>query len=165
MGRKKGSKNINTNTAKNKNIININVNTPTKKKRGRPRKNESTTSTTPRNQQLSAGGAYNSRAPVFTAPPPPTQYISPPQPDNSNSLLSSFIASKLLNESSFPSRTNINYDEPSRMFSEPSRGETFNLRESIIPKVADTPMKSDIKPPPPPPQSKGPPPPPPPQPV
>ena len=48
------------------------------------------------------------------------------------------------------------------MFSEPSRAETFNLRESIIPKVADTPMKSDIKPPPPPPQSKGPPPPPPP---
>ena len=97
MPRTKGSKNKNTNTAKNKNIININVNTSSKKKRGRPSKKDSTNNDKPtRNQQLTGGGAYNTRAPVFTAPPPPVQYISPPQPDPSNSLLSSFMTSRLL---------------------------------------------------------------------
>ena len=163
MPRTKGSKNKNTNTAKNKNIININVNTSTKKKRGRPSKTNDTTNNNKntRNQQLVGGGLYNTRAPVFTAPPPPVSYISPPQPDQTNSLLSSFITSRLLNESTMtnrPSMTNMTTDEPSRR-------ETLNLRESIIPKVEDTPLKSTIKPPPfPPPPQSGPPPPPPPPP-
>ena len=169
MGRKKGSKNINTNTAKNKNVININVNTATKKKRGRPKKTDSTSNDnkTTRNQQLTGGGAYNTRAPVFTAPPPPVQYIAPPQPDQSNSLLQSFITSRLLSESTIPNRTNMtnmSNDEPIRSY-EPSRRETMNLRESIIPKYEDTPIKTNVKPPPPPPpQTTGPPPPPPPPP-
>ena len=107
MGRKIGSKNKNTNTAKNKNIININVNTATKKKRGRPSKNDTSNNKSIRNQQLTGRGAYNTRAPLFSAPPPPVQYISPPQPDQSNSLLQSFITSRLLNESTIPiTRTN-----------------------------------------------------------
>ena len=166
MGRKIGSKNKNTNTAKNKNIININVNTSTKKKRGRPSKTDSTSNSERRNQ-LTGGWANNSRPPVMVQPP--TQIISPPQPDPNSSLLSSFITSKLLNESSFPSRTNISYDEPIGTFNsvgiEPSRRDTLNLRESMIPKVADTPIKLDVKPsppPPPPPQTRPPPPPPPP---
>ena len=168
MGRKIGSKNKNTNTAKNKNIININVNTSTKKKRGRPSKKDST-SNSERRSQLPGGWANNSRPPVMMQPP--TQIISPPQPDPNSSLLSSFITSKLLNESSFPSRTNISYDEraPIGTFNsvgiEPSRRDTLNLRESMIPKVADTPIKLDVKPsppPPPPPQTRPPPPPPPP---
>ncbi len=72
-----------------------------------------TTST--RNQQLTGGGSYNTKGAVFTAPPPPVQYISPPQPDQTNSLLQSFIAwftSRLLNESTIPNRTNMTYDEP-----------------------------------------------------
>ena len=162
MGRKIGSKNKNTNTAKNKNIININVNTSTKRKRGRPSKKDSTNNDkTTRNQQLAGGGAYNTRAPVFTAPPPPVQYISPPQPDQTNSLLQSFITSRLLNESTIPNRTNMTYDEPIRSY-EPSRRETLNFRESIIPKVEDTPIKTNVKPPPPPPPPGPPPPPPPP---
>ena len=150
MPRTKGSKNKNTNTAKNKNIININVNTATKKKRGRPSKtNDSSNNNNnknTRNQQLVGGGLYNTRAPVFTAPPPPVPYISPPQPDQTNSLLSSFITSRLLNESTMtnrPSVSNMTNDEPSRR-------ETLNFRESMIPKVEDTPIKSSVKPPPPP---------------
>ena len=162
MGRKIGSKNKNTNKAKNKNIININVNTSTKRKRGRPSKKDSTNNDkTTRNQQLAGGGAYNTRAPVFTAPPPPVQYISPPQPDQTNSLLQSFITSRLLNESTIPNRTNMTYDEPIRSY-EPSRRETLNFRESMIPKVEDTPLKTNVKPPPPPPTGPPPPPPPPP---
>jgi hypothetical protein len=157
MGRKIGSKNKNTNTAKNKNIININVNTAPKKKRGRPSKNETNNNKSTRNQQLTGGGAYNTRAPVFTAPPPPVQYIAPPQPDPSNSLLQSFITSRLLNESTMQNRPSM-----SNMVSEePSRRETLNFRESIIPKVEDTPIKANVKPPPP---AAGPPPPPPPPP-
>jgi hypothetical protein len=45
---------------------------------------------------------------------------------------------------------------------EPSRRETLNFRESIIPKVEDTPVKINVKPPPPPPTGPPPPPPPPP---
>ena len=111
MPRTKGSKNKNTNTAKNKNIININVNTATKKKRGRPSKtNDSSNNNNnknTRNQQLVGGGLYNTRAPVFTAPPPPVPYISPPQPDQTNSLLSSFITSRLLNESTMTNRPSM----------------------------------------------------------
>ena len=126
MGRKIGSKNKNTNTAKNKNIININVNTATKKKRGRPSKSDTNNNNkSTRNQQLTGGGAYNTRAPVFTAPPPPVQYISPPQPDQTNSLLQSFITSRLLNESTMQNRPSM-----SNMVSEePSRRETLNFKE------------------------------------
>ena len=45
---------------------------------------------------------------------------------------------------------------------EPSRRETLNFKESIIPKVEDTPVKTSLKPPPPPPTGPPPPPPPPP---
>ena len=54
-----------------------------------------------------------------------------------------------------PSMTNMTYDEPSRR-------ETLNFRESIIPKVEDTPVKTNVEPPPPPPTGPPPPPPPPP---
>jgi hypothetical protein len=45
---------------------------------------------------------------------------------------------------------------------EPAKRETLNFRESIIPKVEDTPVKTNVKPPPPPPTGPPPPPPPPP---
>jgi len=45
---------------------------------------------------------------------------------------------------------------------EPSRRETLNFKESMIPKVEDTPIKTNVKPPPPPPVGPPPPPPPPP---
>jgi hypothetical protein len=55
----------------------------------------------------------------------------------------------------------MTYDEPIRSY-EPSRRETLNFRESMIPKVEDTPVKTNVKPPPPPPTGPPPPPPPPP---
>ena len=129
MGRTKGSKNKsqNTNTAKNKNIININVNSNTKKRgRGRPRR---TNDTSP-NRNFSGGGIGNAPQQVI---------VSQPQPDNNNSLLSSFITSKILNDTMSLNRTNIEPSAPIR--EQPSY---FNARESIIPKYPDTPVKSVI---------------------
>jgi len=143
MGRKIGSKNKTVNTAKNKNVININVNSTTSKKsRGRPRK----TTANAQNRMPTYGGG-NSMA-------PPQVIISPPQADNSNnnSLLSSFITSKMLNETMNLNRTNMTTVEPPR--EQPSY---FNSRESIIPKLPDTPnlkqkdIIQEVKPPPPPP--------------
>jgi hypothetical protein len=120
MGRKIGSKNKNINTAKNKNVININVNSSTSRKgRGRPRKQSNDTTQT---RQYGGGGGMA----------PPQVIISQPQPDNSNnSLLSSFITSKVLNESMNQNRTNMtNVEQPSY----------FNARDSIIPKLPETPI-------------------------
>ena len=120
MGRKLGSKNKNINTAKNKNIININVNSSTSRKgRGRPKKQSNDTT-----QYRQAGGMGGMA--------PPQVIISQPQPDNSNnSLLTSFITSKILNESMNQNRTNMtNVEQPSY----------FNARESIIPKLPETPI-------------------------
>ena len=82
---------------------------------------------------------------------PPQIIISPPQPQQDNSLLSSFITSKMLNESNLlNSRTNMTAIEPTR--EQPSY---FNAKESIIPKLPDTPNQKEliheVKPPPPPP--------------
>ena len=152
MGRTKGSKNKsqNTNTAKKKNIININVNSSTKKKgRGRPRR---TNDTSP-NRNFSGGGIGNAPQQVI---------VSQPQPDNNNSnnsLLSSFITSKLLNDTMSLNRTNI--EPPAPIREQPSY---FNARESIIPKFPDTPVRNvinEVKPS----TSTGPPPPPKPPPV
>jgi hypothetical protein len=101
---------------------------------------------------------------------PPQVIISQPQPDNSNnssnSLLSSFITSKLLNESMNLNRTNMTNVEQPTTREQPSY---FNARESIIPRLPDTPLKQEVqpptgkgppKPPPPPPPPKPPPPPP-----
>ena len=133
MGRTKGSKNKsqNTNTAKNKNIININVNSGTKKKgRGRPRR---TNDTSP-NRNFSGGGIGNAPQQVI---------VSQPQPDNNNnsnnSLLSSFITSKLLNDTMSLNRTNIEQTAPIR-----EQQTFFNARESIIPRFPDTPVKNVI---------------------
>ena len=143
MGRKIGSKNKTVNTAKNKNVININVNSTTSKKsRGRPRK----TTANAQNRMPTYGGG-NSMA-------PPQVIISQPQADNSNnnSLLSSFITSKMLNETMNLNRTYMTTVEPPR--EQPSY---FNSRESIIPKLPDTPnlkqkdIIQEVKPPPPPP--------------
>ena len=153
MGRTKGSKNKtqNTNTAKNKNIININVNSSTKKKgRGRPRR---TNDTSP-NRNFSGGGIGNAPQQVI---------VSQPQPDNNNSnnsLLSSFITSKLLNDTMSLNRTNIEQTAPIR-----EQQTFFNARESIIPRYPDTPVKNvinEVKPsastgPPPPPAPPAPP--------
>jgi hypothetical protein len=120
MPRTKGSKNKNINTAKNKNIININVNSSKSRKgRGRPRKQSNDTT-----QNRQAGGMGGMA--------PPQVIISQPQPDNSNnSLLTSFITSKLLNESMNQNRTNMtNVEQPSY----------FNARDSIIPKLPETPI-------------------------
>ena len=72
---------------------------------------------------------------------PPQIIISPPQPDNSNnSLLSSFMTSKILNESNLiNSRTNTSAFEPPR--DQPSY---FNARESIIPRIPETPNQNSI---------------------
>ena len=146
MGRTKGSKNKsqNTNTAKNKNIININVNSSTKKKgRGRPRKPNDTS------QNRNFGGGIGNA--------PQQVIVSQPQPDNNNSnnsLLSSFITSKLLNDTMALNRTNI--EPPAPIREQPSY---FNARESIIPKYPDTPVRNvinEVKPS----ESTGPPPPP-----
>jgi hypothetical protein len=120
MPRTKGSKNKNINTAKNKNIININVNSSKSRKgRGRPKKQSNDTT-----QYRQAGGMGGMA--------PPQVIISQPQPDNSNnSLLTSFITSKLLNESMNQNRTNMtNVEQPSY----------FNARDSIIPKLPETPI-------------------------
>ncbi len=74
---------------------------------------------------------------------PPQVIISQPQPDNSNnSLLTSFITSKLLNKSMIQNRTSM----PSVV--EPPTGRElpsyFNARESIIPKLPETPISKPI---------------------
>ena len=132
MPRTKGSKNKNTNTAKNKNIININVNTSkTKKGRGRPRKQNSDTT----QFRQSGGGGMMA---------PPQVIISQPTPQQDNSLLNSFITSKFLSESMNQNRTNMtNIEQPTNR-EQPSY---FNARESIIPKLPETPIsKTVIKP-------------------
>jgi len=135
MPRTKGSKNKNTNTAKNKNVININVNSSTSKKgRGRPRKQSNDTT---QNRQLGGMGGMA----------PPQVIISQPAPQQDNSLLSSFITSKLLSESMNVNRTNIpSVVEPPTTREQPSY---FNARESIIPKLPETPITKQpvIKPP------------------
>ena len=76
---------------------------------------------------------------------PPQVIISQPQPDNSNnsnSLLSSFITSKLLNESMNSNRSNMTNIEQPTTREQPSY---FNARESIIPKMPDTPLKQEMK--------------------
>ena len=132
MPRTKGSKNKNINTAKNKNIININVNSSKSRKgRGRPRKQSN--DTTQNRQSGGMGGMA-----------PPQVIISQPQPDNSNnSLLTSFITSRMLNESNMlNSRTSM----PSMV--EPPTGRElpsyFSARESIIPKLPETPIKEPV---------------------
>jgi hypothetical protein len=148
MGRKLGSKNKNTNTAKNKNIININVNSSKSKKgRGRPRKQSNDTT---QNRQLGGMGGMA----------PPQVIISQPQPapQQDNSLLSSFITSRMLNESNIlNSRSNMPTMEQPTMREQPSY---FNARESIIPKLPDTPLKQEMKQEIKPPAQSGPPPPP-----
>jgi hypothetical protein len=133
MGRKLGSKNKNVNTAKNKNVININVNSSTSKKgRGRPRKQSNDTT---QNRQTRHPLGYNP-GPSMMAPP--QVIVSQPTPQQDNSLLSSFITSRMLNESNMlSSRTNIPTVEPPTTREQPSY---FNARESIIPKLPDTPI-------------------------
>jgi hypothetical protein len=133
MPRTKGSKNKNINTAKNKNVININVNSSTSKKgRGRPRKQSNDTT---QNRQTRHPLGYNP-GPSMMAPP--QVIVSQPTPQQDNSLLSSFITSRMLNESNMlSSRTNIPTVEPPTTREQPSY---FNARESIIPKLPDTPI-------------------------
>jgi hypothetical protein len=131
MGRKLGSKNKNINTAKNKNVININVNSSTSRKgRGRPRKQSNDTTQT---RQYGGGGGMA----------PPQVIISQPTPQQDNSLLSSFITSRMLNESNMlNSRTSM----PSMV--EPPTGRElpsyFSARESIITKLPETPIKEPV---------------------
>ena len=89
--------------------------------------------------------------------------IITPSQDGSMNLLSQFLTSKMLNDSNrtmnLPETTQLNY---SRSSVEPSH--TFNSRESIIPRLPDTPqpkhqdivneIKPSIPPPPPPPPLK-----------
>jgi hypothetical protein len=130
MGRKLGSKNKNINTAKNKNVININVNSSTSRKgRGQPRKQSNDTTQT---RQYGSGGCMA----------PPQVIISQPTQQD-NSLLSSFIMSRMLNESNMlNSRTSM----PSMV--EPPTGRElpsyFSSRESIIPKLSETPIKEPV---------------------
>ena len=130
MPRTKGAKNKNVNTAKNKNIININVNS-SKSKRGRPRKTTANTNT--QNRPPPSGGGISMA--------PPQVIISQPQPQTDNSLLSSFLSSKMLNETMNLNRSNMTNVEPSRI-EQPSY---FNARESIIPKLPNTPAKTEIQ--------------------
>jgi len=96
MGRKLGSKNKNTNTAKNKNVININVNSSTSKKgRGRPRKQSNNTA------QNRHPLGYNPNSSMMA---PPQVIISQPTPQQDNSLLTSYLTAKLMNESNAPAR-------------------------------------------------------------
>ena len=132
MGRKIGSKNKNTNTAKNKNVININVNSSTSKRgKGRPRKQKQSNDTT---QYRQAGGMMA----------PPQVIISQPTPQQDNSLLSSFITSRMLNESNMlNSRTSM----PSVVEPPTGRGDLpsyFSARESIIPRLPETPIPKPI---------------------
>jgi hypothetical protein len=154
MPRTKGSKNKNINTAKNKNVININVGSSVSKKgRGRPRKQNANSNAQTRYPNYGGGNANA----------PPQVIISQPQPDNNSSALSSFIASRFLNESMNSNKSNLLSVEPT-LREQPSY---FNARESIIPKLSETPrkemmqeikppvqqqtIKQDVKPPPPPP--------------
>ena len=70
---------------------------------------------------------------------PPRVIISQPQPapQQDNSLLSSFITSKLLNESMNLNRSNMTNIEQPTTREQPSY---FNARESIIPKLPETPI-------------------------
>jgi hypothetical protein len=134
MGRKIGSKNKNTNTAKNKNVININVNSSTSKRgKGRPRKQKQSNDTT---QYRQAGGGGMMA--------PPQVIISQPTPQQDNSLLSSFITSRMLNESNMlNSRTSM----PSVVEPPTGRGDLpsyFSARESIIPRLPETPIPKPI---------------------
>jgi hypothetical protein len=132
MPRTKGAKNKNVNTAKNKNIININVNSSKSQKgRGRPRKTAANTNT--QNRPPTSGGGISMA--------PPQVIISQPQPQTDNSLLSSFLSSKMLNETMNLNRSNMTNVEPSRI-EQPSY---FNARESIIPKLPNTPAKTEIQ--------------------
>jgi hypothetical protein len=90
---------------------------------------------------------------------PPQVIISQPQPtqQQDNSLLSSFITSKLLNESMNLNRSNMTNIEQPTTREQPSY---FNARESIIPKMPDTPLKQEMKEEIKPPVENGPPPPP-----
>ncbi len=74
---------------------------------------------------------------------PPQVIISQPPSDNSNnnSLLSSFITSKMLNETMNLNRSNMTNVESSRI-EQPSY---FNARESIIPKLPNTPKKKEMQ--------------------
>jgi hypothetical protein len=72
---------------------------------------------------------------------PPQVIISQPQPQTDNSLLSSFLSSKMLNETMNLNRSNMTNVEPSRI-EQPSY---FNARESIIPKLPNTPAKTEIQ--------------------
>ena len=132
MGRKIGSKNKNTNTAKNKNVININVNSSTSKRgKGRPRKQKQSNDTT---QYRQAGGMMA----------PPQIIISQPTPQQDNSLLSSFITSRMLNESNMlNSRTSMSsiIEPPTGRGDLPSY---FSARESIIPRLPETPIPKPI---------------------
>jgi hypothetical protein len=97
MPRTKGSKNKNTNTAKNKNVININVNSSTSKKgRGRPRKQSNNTA------QNRHPLGYNPNSSMMA---PPQVIISQPTPQQDNSLLTSYLTAKLMNESNAPARS------------------------------------------------------------
>ena len=131
MPRTKGSKNKNINTAKNKNIININVNSSKSKKgRGRPRKQSNDTT-----QNRQSGGMGMAPPQVIISQPQPTQ-------QQDNSLLSSFITSRLLNEPNIlNNRTNMTNIEPPTIKDQPSY---FNARESIRPKIPDTSAKQEL---------------------
>jgi hypothetical protein len=76
---------------------------------------------------------------------PPQVIISQPRTDNSNnnSLLSSFLSSKMLNETMNLNRSNMTNVEPTRT-EQPSY---FNAIESIIPELPNTPIKQEVKPP------------------
>jgi hypothetical protein len=132
MGRKIGSKNKKINTAKNENVININVNSSTSRKgRGRARKQSNDTTQT---RQYGGGGSMA----------PPQEVISQPTPQQDNNLLSSFITSRMLNESNMlNSRTSM----PSMVEPPSGRGDIpsyFSARESIIPKLPETPIKEPV---------------------
>jgi hypothetical protein len=91
---------------------------------------------------------------------PPQVVISQPQPapQQDNSLCPSFKTSKLLNESNIlNSRTNMTTMEQPTTREQPSY---FNARESIIPKMPDTPLKQETQQEKKPPKQSGPPPPP-----
>ena len=131
MPRTKGSKNKNINTAKNKNVININVGSSVSKKgRGRPRKQNANSNAQTRYPNYGGGNANA----------PPQVIISQPQPDNNSSALSSFIASRVLNESMNSNKSNLLSVEPT-LREQPSY---FNARESIIPKLPETPTQNKI---------------------
>ena len=141
MGRKLGSKNKNINTAKNKNIIYINVNSSKSKRgKGRPRK---------QNRQTNQPLGYNP-GPSMMAPP--QVIISQPTPQQDNSLLSSYIASKILSESNTPSRAVIPSSEPAPIpSSDLAPAPPPSIKPSAIirtdePQPPQPPPKIDVKP-------------------